>query len=263
MKGLVLILIAFILLSILYYMNREAFRNQVVEKELYYEDFPPSYGELRIFFITDVHRRMIDEEVISQVKGRADFVLIGGDLTEQGVPYSRTFENLRRLSQIGKIIFIWGNNDYEVNQNELRKMIAEHGGIILDNDLLDIHAPTGEKIQIVGINEIAFGLDRLDLALEKTNPDAFKIVLCHNPKIFRQIKEEDRVQLVLSGHTHGGQINFFGLGLYPVGKHYRTRKGDLLISNGYGTTKLPLRLGAKAETHLLTIKHGKTDNQTF
>ena len=74
---------------------------------------------------------------------------------------------------------------------------------------------------------------------------------------------------MLSGHTHGGQIHLFGFRPYERGRLKRENDLTILISNGYGTTGVPLRLGAKAETHLinnserdsnLAINHEKSNN---
>lgn len=251
MTLLILFVISMILLL---YMWREAFQNRVVEMELSYEHFPSAFGELKLFFVSDIHRRVIAQEIIDKVKDKADFVVIGGDLTERGVPFTRTFENLRRLKEIGQVFFVWGNNDFEVHTQTFRKLLLDSGVIILENSSYLITATSGEKIHFIGIQEISLDLDDLDKALTGINQEDFKIVICHNPAIFKKIEREDNIALVLSGHTHGGQINFFGLGLFPVGRLYRTKKGDLLISNGYGTTSLPLRFWARAETHLITIK---------
>lgn len=69
-----------------------------------------------------------------------------------------------------------------------------------------------------------------------------------------KIQKHHHIGLVLSGHTHGGQIRLLGLGLKEKGS-MREIKDDMymLISNGYGTTGLPLRLSAPAQTHIITL----------
>lgn len=239
---------------LLIFMYTEAFRNKVVEHGLSYADYPNSVGELKVFFISDIHRRLIDRSIIERVKGQADIVVIGGDLTEKGVPFSRIRENLHRLNEIGPIFFIWGNNDFEVNLSHFRQLLLENHVKILENSHVSIPVGNDKLVYLVGVNEFSFELDDHDRALEGIPADAFKIMVCHNPKIFEKITNDDKISLTLAGHTHGGQINFFGIGLQPLGKLYHDTKGDLLISNGYGTTQLPLRLCARAQTHLLTIK---------
>ena len=74
--------------------------------------------------------------------------------------------------------------------------------------------------------------------------------------IQKKLLPEHEIRLVLSGHTHGGQIHILGYSPYEKGKIKKLENTTLLISNGYGTTSLPLRLGAPAECHLITIKNG-------
>lgn len=240
-------------------MWKVARENHVIEQELSYHSFPQSFGEFRIFFISDIHRRIVSKKIIAQVKGKVDIVIIGGDLTEKGVPYTRTEENLRRLTELGPTYFIWGNNDYEKNTEKLLDIFKRNSVTVLENEYAIIQTGTGEKIYLVGIGEVKCQEVNLDKILKPIPKDAFRIAVCHNPEIYSEIKKENQISLLLSGHTHGGQIHLFGFGLYPKGKFYKNERGDCLISNGYGTTKLPLRLGAKPETHMIKLS-GKNDS---
>lgn len=249
-----IIIFGIALILLILYMWKEAYRNAVVELELQYNNFPLKQEELTIFFISDIHRRLISEKIIKQVKGRAQLVIIGGDLTEKGVPFDRTKENIQRLSQIAPVYFIWGNNDYEVNVSHFRQLLNNYNVKILENSFDYISKERSSKICLIGLNDISYKLDELEKTIQNVDQDAFKILVCHNPGVYSKIKATDRISLLLSGHTHGGQINFFGLSLYPKGRLYRKEKCDLLISNGYGTTGIPFRFYARAETHLLRIK---------
>lgn len=241
---------------LLLYMVREAFLNKVMEHELLYSDFPESFGSVSIFFISDIHRRTVSEKVINDVKGKADFVVIGGDLTEKGVPFERVRANLLKLKQIGPIYFVWGNNDYEVDYHKLDAILLELGVKILDNTAVIFESNHGDKISLLGVDDLNQGRDRLDLALLDAKEKSFKILTSHYPSIIRKIQPEHEIRLVLSGHTHGGQIHIFGYSPYARGRLKKIENTILLISNGYGTTSLPLRLGAPAETHLITLRRG-------
>lgn len=240
--------------ALIIHMWREAFQNRIISITLEYDDFPDPVDEVKIFFISDIHRRLVDRSIVESVKGKADLVIIGGDLAEKGVPFSQIRENLRRLRQIGPVYFIWGNNDYELGREELRKLFLEEGIAILENDHVLLPTKSGKAIALIGIGEIAFEDADLHGALAGVGREMFKIVCCHNPKVLDMMDGEENVHLTLCGHTHGGQINLFGIAPYPLGGYFRLEQTDVLITNGYGTTWLPLRFRARAETHLITIK---------
>ncbi|PLT34848.1 metallophosphoesterase [Bacillus sp. V5-8f] len=245
---------AVFVIGMVFFMLKTAFMDNVVETDLDFHEFPETFGTLSIFFISDVHRRVISDKLIERVKGKADIVIIGGDLTEGGVPLTRVEKNLTKLKKVGPVYFVWGNNDYEGDYHMLDATLLKYGVKILDNTVVTFESEQGEKIQFLGIDDISMERDRLDLTLVASEHDAFKILVSHNPLIMKQVKEENKISLVLSGHTHGGQIRFMGLGLYPLGGIRKEGGTIILTSNGYGTTSLPLRLGAEPETHLLHLK---------
>jgi predicted MPP superfamily phosphohydrolase len=235
-------------------MLYEAFMNKVVKQELQFSAFPASFGKVTIFFISDIHRRVIADKIISEVKGKVDIVIIGGDLAEQGVPMERIKKNVKKLSSLGPAYFVWGNNDYEIDYHELVAALEEQDIKILKNASVVFESDVGDKITLLGVDDPTLNRDRLDLALMDTEQKSFKMLASHNPEIIKKIIPDFGIRLVLSGHTHGGQIRIFGLGLYERGNIKKINQTMLLNSNGYGTTSIPLRLGAPAECHLITIK---------
>jgi uncharacterized protein len=238
-----------ILLLFMYY---EAHRNEVKTHLFTFHDFPGD-KEMTIFFISDIHKRTLDSDLIDQVRDKADIAVIGGDLTERAVPFSRVEENLDKLAAIRSVYFIWGNNDYEVNIDELRKLFKKKGVKEIVNDSLTFTAGGG-VVNLIGVDDASTQRAVLPEALEKTDPSGFNILLSHDPRLVKQVNKEDGINLMLSGHTHGGQIRILGWGLYKKGRTVELSQTTLLVSNGYGTTALPLRLGAPAEAHLITIK---------
>lgn len=242
---------------LLIYMIREAFLNKVEEHELTFPDFPESFGKVTIFFISDIHRRVVSDLIIQKIKGKADFVIIGGDLTEKGVSFSQVKENLAKLKQIGPVYFVWGNNDYEVDFRKLDATFLDLGIKVLDNTAVTFESTKGDKISLLGVDDCGQERDRLDFALMDAEENSFKILASHFPEITDKILPEHNIRLVLSGHTHGGQIHILGYSPFEKGRIQKLENTILLISNGYGTTTVPLRLGAPAETHLITLKRGQ------
>ncbi|GKU81029.1 metallophosphoesterase [Niallia sp. NCCP-28] len=249
------VFVLFIGVLLLVKMHQQANENTVKYELIYFPDFPRSFQEVSLFFISDIHKRTVADSLINEVKDIADIVIIGGDLTEKGVSFEQIRKNIQKLKLIGHIYFVWGNNDYEVDSDRLKQLFAEEKVSVLDNKSITFNSEGGEKWSLVGIEDYSMELDDLEGALAQTKEDVFKILLSHNPKIMEKIKEEHKISFVLSGHTHGGQIRIFGIGPYEIGKTKVIGNTTILVSNGYGTTKVPLRLGAKPETHLIKIKN--------
>ncbi|MFB1080799.1 metallophosphoesterase [Jeotgalibacillus sp. JSM ZJ347] len=234
-----------------FYMIKKAFENNLVTHHIKLDDTDME-RPLKILFISDIHRRKIPEKWFSSLPD-VDLVLIGGDITEKGVPYDRIAHNAALLSSAGDTYFVYGNNDEEVNKEKLGTLLKEKGINILENDaeVLQSHS----NIVIAGIGDINYQKDDLQHTLGMIG-DQKVILLSHDPRVtkkMKQVAEAEKVKLVLCGHTHGGQIRIFGFGPYQKGRLTKTAKFTKLVSNGYGTTVIPMRLGAKPEVHLIQI----------
>jgi len=75
---------------------------------------------LKLFFISDIHRRKIDTKLLNKIGHEVDMVIIGGDLAEKGVTLSRISKNVCNLSKLGPVYYIWGNNDREAGEQGIR-----------------------------------------------------------------------------------------------------------------------------------------------
>lgn len=240
-------------LILCYIMWRNAHLIRVIEQEIAFIDLPKSFDGWRIFFISDIHRRKIPEKLIQMIKGKANLIIIGGDLLEKGVSLKQVEENIKLLKTVAPVYFVWGNNDYEIDYHELDALLLQLGVTILANSAAHFESDTGEKVALLGVDSVTNNRDRLELAVSDSE-DVFRILACHDPKIIEKINKEDNIKFVLCGHTHGGQIRIFNFGMYEKGSLRQADDMWILISNGFGTTLLPFRLGTQAETHLLVLK---------
>ncbi|WP_336991752.1 metallophosphoesterase [Bacillus toyonensis] len=249
-----LICIGIIFLLVMY---KEAMRNTVLEHTLEFKEFPQSFQQMNMFFISDIHRRVVSDSLIERIKGKVDLVIIGGDLAEKGVPLSKISANIQKLRAIAPVYFVWGNNDYEIEYHELDALLLENNVKVLDNTRVVFESELGEKICLLGVDDVGLERDRLDLALADCKEEGFRILISHNPDIIKKISGKEQISLVLSGHTHGGQIRLFPSEKYLKGGVYNHSNTTLFVSNGYGTTLIPLRFRAPAQTHIITLCGGK------
>jgi len=246
---LICIVLSFLLLV---YMFREAQLNIVRKHEFSFSNTPLE-KPIRIFFISDIHRRKIHSSIIKRMSNQVDLVIIGGDLLEKGVPLKRIEQNIQKLSSLGKVYFVWGNNDIEIKKTDLENIFTKWNVVVLKNSSVTVNHLQKEW-SLIGVDDLKTGKVDLDLAFQDVKQNVFKILVSHNPRVLKLLKKEQGVSLVLSGHTHGGQIRIFGYGPYEKGKTHVYEGITQIISNGYGTTTIPLRLSARPETHYIVIK---------
>lgn len=201
-----------------------------------------------MMFISDVHRRALRE---SMFRFPVDIIVIGGDFTEGGVPWKRVEANLDILSRQAPVYFVWGNNDREMDETKLRELFAKYNVKVLEDESIPLFGQ--RHLRLVGIDYFAYKENSVEAAFSEVQKSDTVIFVSHTPFVFKKVRDRHKIDFALAGHTHGGQIRFGKLGIYRPG---RTEIADgvvQLISNGFGTTKLPMRLGADPEFHLLTV----------
>ena len=256
-------------------MVREAFRVRLRREEVVLPRLPAAFDGFRILFVSDIHRRTV-RPLASRLAGEAggaDLVLIGGDLTERGVPAARVRENVRLLSGIAPVYMVFGNHDYDEDAESLAELLREERVVLLRNDSRILERD-GQAIRVAGVDDLSAGRDDVRAALRGGRPGrrpSCTILLAHDPLIIEKMTAEDArlTDLILAGHTHGGQIVLplvgplarghvhYLRGWRPLPRHKTAGSAGrprLFVSCGYGTSHLPLRLLAPAEAHLFTLR---------
>lgn len=262
-----------IIIMIAISMLVQSYRYTINEKTIYFSNLPTVYAGTKIVFISDIHRRKLTKRILKriQVYRPVDYVFIGGDLVEKDVPQEQVQENIKMLRSIAPTYFVWGNHDLKYDVARLASMLHEEGVQILENEAVLLRHDYANKLWLIGIGDVCSKKDRLDKALQSTvNEGGFRILLAHVPTITKKITQEQQVALVLSGHTHGGQICLPWIGpitgavgeLFPkqvVGYH-DLGFTKLFITSGYGTSHFPLRLFTTPEIVIITLQRSEVDD---
>ena len=237
------------------FMFLNAHRRNVIFHEMNIKQTCERGNRLSLFFISDIHRRKVDKKLVAQVieRGQIDFVIIGGDLAESAVPLSRIEENVRILATIGPIYYVWGNNDREVGEDAIREIMQRYNGKILDNESVII--PGHPTWGLCGTDDPSSRKVDVEASLRYIKQYEHVILATHTPSVFRKVEALIEPDLMLAGHTHGGQIRVGKFGLQEKGEFRMNGNRAKLISNGYGTSTLPLRLGADPECHVIVIDY--------
>ena len=200
----------------------------------------------KFIFISDVHlgTNSINhlQKILNSIKKlQYDFILIGGDLIDSS---SFDFSELTIFKQINKpIYFVTGNHEFYIkNYQEKISKLHEYGIILFDNKHFSI-----DNINIVGIGDNQKKIDQYNTYLKLRHPQNYNLLLIHKPSIWDEIK--DKVDLMLSGHCHNGQIipfNFF-VRLqfkYVYGLYYHNN-ANLYVSSGSACWGPRLRVGTQ------------------
>lgn len=284
------------LLLIVMYVNARTVHVRYTTVRL--RDLPESFNGVRILFVTDVD--MLGTNTAGSATAlmdrlqalHPDMLLLGGDYASPSL-----FERLNSGDgQAGSALerqinarsaWIHSLAAYNAPMGkyavageadlvpESLRVAMEAAGVNLLEDEYVVLSRGNDRIGLVGLRETGTEMRNLSPIAGKVHPEDCVLVLAHNPAAFVNIQTAEAegggswADLVLSGHTHGGQINLLGrsaLTLQEYEQKYLSgwrREGEtvLLTSNGVGCTGANLRLNAPAEVHLITLIRGEPPSE--
>lgn len=238
-------------------------------------DVPQDFVGKKIVFVSDIHhgQNFERDRVAGLVKKvnelDPDIVILGGDYVSGSTEYIEPcFEELSRLNAKMGVFGVTGNHDEWADYN-LTVKCMENAGITALNDRAEWLEIGRDRIKIAGVDwhtDWQFNSESdMGSLINDTEENDFVILVSHTPD-FAEKLNTDKIDLVLSGHTHGGQITFFGLwALYvpsSYGQKYRTGivntdKTRVLVSNGIVNTFLPIRFFARPQINIVVLENGK------
>jgi hypothetical protein len=250
----------------------------IYEEEITLRALPQAFDGLRIVQISDIHagswrspqpfRRA--RALIDQLK--PDVLVITGDFVNFDPKELELIRaDLMRLRADMGVFASLGNHDHycsPANHSLLRSMISNSGITLLVNSNIPL-TTHGETLYLVGTDNTGLGQNFGDLpaALVGVEPGAPTILLAHDPTFWdKHVRNKAPIDLMLSGHTHGGQvgIHFLGMELSVAQVVYKQwaglyRDGDqyLYVNRGLGTVGPPIRIGIPPEITVLTLRSPK------
>ncbi len=244
---------------------------------------PASLVGLRIVQVADTHLGpRIPESFIVQAYQMAvdlqpDLIVLTGDHVHDGTKENqRAAELCRPLVKAcpGGVVGVLGNHDWWGDGAGLSKMLSEVGVSMIDNDRVWVDGESrkivdvdpGDGLAIVGLGDLTDAVVDVQRAFDGVGSGTPRLVLAHNPdtaEIHALTHEgSPRVDLMVSGHTHGGQVRipFLGTPIVPsmYGSKYAGGLVDgpafsVLISRGVGMSMLPVRVGVPPEIGVITL----------
>lgn len=242
---------------------------------------PPSFSGFRIAQVSDLHNaefgksnsRLLD--LLSQCE--PDIIVITGDLVDSrrtDLPVALAF--VREAVQIAPVYYVTGNHEARLPQYAaLRTGLEEAGAVVLEDETAEL-SRGGETVTLIGLSDPAFSLprgtaeevsQRMEEALDSLTAAApgYTVLLSHRPELF-DCYAAWGVDLVFSGHAHGGQFRLplaGGLiapnqGLFPKydAGVFSQNSTHMVVSRGLGNSIIPLRFCNRPEIILAELQSG-------
>lgn len=256
------------------------FKIDITEYKLESDNLPESFNELKIIHLSDLHNTEFGKnnekllKIIKEQEPNAVFVTgdtIDGFYTNIQIPINL----FKEILKICDVYFVVGNHESRVNINvntEFIVTLSEIGVIVLKDSNTYIEKD-GEKIQVIGIKDASdykadYNNDYTEKITETINnlddKNAFSILLSHHPELFPEYATTD-IDLVFSGHAHGGQFRlpFVGgiiapeQGLFPEfdAGVFTENNTTMIVSRGLGNSIVPVRINNSPEVVVVTLKN--------
>jgi predicted MPP superfamily phosphohydrolase len=267
--GSVLMAAPFAVLGYGIFVERTNFR--VREIDVPFADLPPDLDGLRILQLTDIHlspflsERELARAVDAAIETRPHLAVITGDLiSSRGDPLDACIRQLARLRADSGVFACMGNHERYAGAEGYAAAAGVAAGVrFLRRAALRLRFGTA-TLNLAGVDyqSIFRKHDYLRGVERMVVPGALNVLLSHNPDVY-PVASRQGYNLILAGHTHGGQVNveildqslnparFFTPYVYGL---YHTGRAAVYVSRGIGTIGVPARIGAPPEISFLRLR---------
>lgn len=267
-----IILLSIIIISFFYWQN-----NDIVTTNINIENskIPNSFDKFKILQVSDLHNKEFgkkQEKLLKLTKEvNPNIIVVTGDAidsrrTNMKIP----IEYLSQVAKTYPTYYVTGNHERRINDyNEFEKMLIKSRVKVLNNQYENIKIGN-EEISLIGMKDISFiksknkNIEYLNILnnIKKETNNNFTILLSHRPDII-DVYSKSNVDLVFTGHAHGGQIRLpftDGLfapnqGLFPkyTSGKFKKYNTDMIVSRGLGNSLFPFRIFNRPELIVTTL----------
>ena len=241
---------------------------ELSETDILVRELPESFDGFRIVQVSDVHHsRIVSIEEVRRVveaarKARPDLVALTGDYTTMYRRYIEPCaEALGTLEAPEGIWAVLGNHDHYTDA-QLTTRALERARIHVLNNANTVIRRGADALQLAGVDDWSWGKADWARAFYGMKAARPSVLLSHQPRVL-DLAETQGVSLILSGHTHGGQLSFplIGAPARFISAEMKYARGlferggtQLYVSRGTGMIGLPLRFGARPEISVLRLR---------
>ncbi len=246
----------------------EAWAYEVTETVIPVKDLPERFEGFRIAQVSDVHHgRLVSLDEVRRVVALAngtgaDMVALTGDYTTDLPKFVEPCaEVLSELKAPEGVWAVLGNHDHRTDGPLTRQALRRQGIEVLTNQNTELRRGA-DVLQLAGVDDWGWGKADFARAMKGVNTRRPSLMLSHEPMAL-DVPETRGVSLILSGHTHGGQIRLplVGAPAAWVWEHLKYLRGryesegtQLYVSRGTGVIGLPVRLGAPPEVAVIRLQ---------
>jgi len=222
---------------------------------------PKVRKSVRLAVASDLHSG--DYADVTADFAACDAVLIPGDLVDRHRKNNETaFRFLKEIPGRFPVFYSIGNHEVKfAEQERWLEAVSRSGAVLLDNG-----SRCFEGIRIGGLSSVPDGEEPDTAFLDRLEKEkGFRLLMCHQPEMYRDAVRGRNIDCTVSGHAHGGQIQFFGQGLYAPGQGLFPKLtngiydgGKLIVSRGMtNSVCLPVpRINNPCELLILEIRPG-------
>lgn len=257
---------------------------EIVRRDAQIPGLPPDFEGLKVVQLSDIHLDNFTEPFFLREAVRRinqldpDIIFLTGDYVTNGfgnrfgmdrfaIGAAWQCANILLGLRCRRIYAVLGNHDLDVNAKQVSSALRDNGITVLRNSYLPIEHGKS-RLWLAGLDDPVVGNPLPELAIPpaiRNQPGEPVILLCHAPDFARTLSTMpagQAVSLMLSGHTHGGQIRLPAVGplvlpiggkLFPEGL-YRLGRMQLYVNRGLGTVGVPFRFDCPPEITLHTLR---------
>ncbi|HEY6046022.1 MAG TPA: metallophosphoesterase [Pyrinomonadaceae bacterium] len=244
----------------------EPFMLSIERQEIFLRRLPKRLDGFRIVHLSDFHYGpMVNPEHLKRAVRAAndlhgDLIALTGDYISQDRAYAAPCaEVVGRLRARHGVYAVLGNHDHWTDAALIADLFRAEGIRVLVNEGLRVDL-RNETFWLAGVDDTMVGLEDLPLAMAGSSDDEFKLLLAHNPIILRRAARAN-VDLVLSGHTHGGQVTWRSEKNSSGRPRRRLLRGlgrrgntQIYVTRGLGMVVVPIRYGCPPEISVLELR---------
>ncbi len=246
---------------------------QVTEYDFTHADVPAGFEGCRIVQISDLHNETFGgnaSPLIEKIEALSpDLIVLTGDMVDAAnhTDYDKALLVMKQLPAIAPTYYVYGNHELilpKQKMDDFVSLLTVCGVQYLDDETASVTAANGDAITIVGINDLSLTGFALENIMAQQQTSDFHLLLAHEPQLLHDYAHTG-IDLVLSGHAHGGQFRlpFIGglyapdQGIFPTYTEGMHTDADttMIISRGLGNSGFPLRLFNQPEIVLVTLHH--------